>query len=108
MSISLLPAVAQAAAECTLTRRGRLVEEMEDLVEGGVVTSPQPEVRASKAEPVARATIMTSCQLVLEEEALDKQGQVAVAVWPEMVVMVIRFLLSRSCQNLLQAGVLER
>ncbi len=107
MLLLLLPAVAKAAGECTLTRRGWLVEERVDVAEGGVDTSPQPEVRASKAEPAARATMTISGQLVLEEEALGKQGQAAVAVWREMVVMDISFPLPRSCQNLLQAGALE-
>ncbi len=103
----LLPVVAKAAAECTLTRRGRLVEEMVDVVEEGADTSLQPEVRASKAEPEVKATMMISGQLALEEEALGKQGQAAVAVWREMVVMDISFPLPRSCQNLLQVGALE-
>ena len=107
MLLLLLPVVARAAGECTLTRRGRLVEERVDVAEGGVDTSPQPEVRASRAEPAARATMTMSGQLVLEEEALHKQGQVALVVWREMVVMDISFPLPRSCQNLLQAGVLE-
>ena len=107
MLLLLLPVVAKAAAECTLTRRGRLVEERVEVAEGGVDTSPQPEVRASKAEPEVKATTTISGQLALEEEALGKQGQVAVAVWREMVVMDISFPLPRSCQNLLQAGALE-
>jgi hypothetical protein len=105
VSLLLLPVVAQAAQESW----ERLVEERAGLVEGVVVTSPQPVVRASKAEPVARAmVIMVAPQLVLEEEALGKQEQMEVTVWLEMVVTDISYPLPLSCRNLLQVGVLER
>ena len=112
VSLFLLP-VADQAAEDSILNWGRIAEERAGRVEGVVVAtttlaSAQPVVKASKAVPAARAMMMVASQLVLEEEALGKQGQVEVTVWREMVVTDISYPLARSCQNLLQAGVLER